>query len=263
MLVCVCSDRGSPGVTSTALTLAATWPERAVLVEADASGGDLGIRMRHPSGAVLPPTPTLLTLAAAARAEPTNPHLVAQTAVAISERLAVIPAHLAAEKASGISGCWEALARALACSDVDVIADVGRIHAGSPTMPIAAAADLVLVVGRADPESVIHLRERVVQLVPVLAQRRERPPRVGVVLVAPQRHAHAHVQELGEVLEVAGVQVAGVGYVAYDPGSVQRLEEGEDPERRLGRSLLVRTGRRLARSLHRTGSPAELVEESS
>ncbi|PGH46923.1 hypothetical protein CRI70_31210, partial [Streptomyces sp. Ru87] len=65
-LVVLGSVTGAPGVTTTALALAAAWPPdgdggvRPVVVEADGSGGDLLIRFG------LPPSPSLLDVAAAA-----------------------------------------------------------------------------------------------------------------------------------------------------------------------------------------------------
>ncbi len=46
MLIAVCSLKGSPGVTTWALALAACWPRpaSAVLVECDPSGGSLAAR---------------------------------------------------------------------------------------------------------------------------------------------------------------------------------------------------------------------------
>ena len=45
-LIGLCSAHGSPGVTSTAVALVATWPEdrRCLLVEADPFGGVIGSR---------------------------------------------------------------------------------------------------------------------------------------------------------------------------------------------------------------------------
>ena len=46
MLVAVCSVKGSPGVTTFCMALAAQWPAqtRCVLLECDPSGGDLATR---------------------------------------------------------------------------------------------------------------------------------------------------------------------------------------------------------------------------
>src|ERR1700716_3587109 len=63
MLVAVVSVKGSPGVTTFSVALAARWPApaRTLLVEADPSGGDVGVRFSLAS------TPGLVSLAAAAR----------------------------------------------------------------------------------------------------------------------------------------------------------------------------------------------------
>ena len=53
MLIALCSDKGSPGVTTTALALGSAWVTPVVVVEADLAGGDLAIRLR-PHGAALP-----------------------------------------------------------------------------------------------------------------------------------------------------------------------------------------------------------------
>src|SRR4051812_29041479 len=66
VLVALCSDKGSPGTTTASVALASCWPSPAAVVEADPYGGDLAIRIRTETGAVLPETPTVLTLATAA-----------------------------------------------------------------------------------------------------------------------------------------------------------------------------------------------------
>ena len=44
-LTMVCADKGSPGASTLAVLLAATHPNRPVLVEADPAGGDLAHRL--------------------------------------------------------------------------------------------------------------------------------------------------------------------------------------------------------------------------
>src|SRR6266566_1751510 len=61
-LIALASVKGSPGVTTTCLALAAAWPgKRRLVIEADPAGGDLGPWLG------LPPAPGLTGLAAAAR----------------------------------------------------------------------------------------------------------------------------------------------------------------------------------------------------
>ena len=88
MLIGVCSDKGSPGATTTALTLASVWPTRALVVEADPNGGDLAIRLRTKDGAALPEAPTVLTVAAAARTTG-SPDLTVRYAHRLTEGVSV------------------------------------------------------------------------------------------------------------------------------------------------------------------------------
>ncbi|MDF0752962.1 hypothetical protein NLU14_22305, partial [Marinobacter sp. 71-i] len=67
MLISIASVKGSPGVTSTALALAAVWPRPVVLLEADPSGGDLAYRCKAAHGGPVAANKGLLQLAAAVR----------------------------------------------------------------------------------------------------------------------------------------------------------------------------------------------------
>ena len=49
VIVSVCSDKGSPGVTTLAVALGLVWPGERVVLEADTAGGDLAFRLR-PAG---------------------------------------------------------------------------------------------------------------------------------------------------------------------------------------------------------------------
>ena len=46
VIVSVCSDKGSPGVTTLATVLGLVWPGRRAVVEADTAGSDLSFRLR-------------------------------------------------------------------------------------------------------------------------------------------------------------------------------------------------------------------------
>ena len=128
------------------------------------------------------------------------------------------------------------------------MADVGRLHAASPVLPVAARADVVLVVGRSDAASVIRMRERLNRLVPALAAHRGSPPRVFAVVVSLNRHGTADVADLRRILAETGAAplIVGYGFLALDPGAVGRLEAGENPAGRLARTPLLRTARALA-----------------
>jgi MinD-like ATPase involved in chromosome partitioning or flagellar assembly len=249
MLIAVGGEKGSPGATTTAVALAAGWPNPAVVVEADPGGGDLALRLRLPSGEALPPTPTVLTLAAAARAHLEDTQLVVRHASGLSDRVGVVPGHLLADQSAGMAGAWEALAAVLSCSELDVIVDVGRLDSGSPAMPVAAAADAVVVVGRPTTAGGLRLRERIKTLGPALAARRGRPAMVWAVVVTPARHAEAYTADLKHMLTSAGVEPVSVGHVVFDATAAGRIDAGENPTGRLSRTPLMRSARELASRL--------------
>lgn len=225
-LVAVCCDRGAPGSTTTALALGCVAPGPTVVVEADPYGGDLAVRCTPPGGGAFPRTPTVLTLATEARTSIT-PELVAGKAQEFTGWTRIVPGHFSAEQAAGVKN-WTPLAQALRASAWRVVVDLGRIHSSSPTLPIAAAADVVVMVTRPEMGAVLHLRDRLERLAPVLAGIRNAPPVVLPVVVTPKRVAAGVVDQVSQMLaqsSAAGV-VAGVGWIALDPDGVAQMHEG-------------------------------------
>jgi len=76
---------------------------------------------------------------------------------------------------------------------------------------------------------------------------------VSVVVVADHRRFHAALSETGRALGPGGAARV-VGGLAYEPKSAESL--GGEPGGRLGRSLLLRTARDLARRLALGPRPA-------
>lgn len=245
MLVALSSDKGSPGTTTSALALASAWSGSTLLVESDLFGGDLGVRLRRRREGALPEAPTVLTVAAASRTSSAS-DLASRHAHQFTRDLAVVPGHLCAEQAAG-GVDWQALGVALAASSVPVFVDLGRVQAASPLVGVAALADLVVVVGRASPGSVVRLRERLNRLIPAVASHRAAPAgrrvRVYPLLVSSARHGRADVADVCRVLDDSRARpfVAGAGFLAWDPKAVARLETGEDPRGRLSRTELMRS----------------------
>lgn len=257
MLVAVCSDKGSPGSTTTALVLASAWPEDAVVVEADIDGGDLGLHLRDGAGAALPETPTVLTVAIAARGQ-SEPDPVTRHAHQLSQRVAVIPGAVMAEQAAGVTD-WSPLAEALASHERAVFVDVGRLHAGSRLMPIVARADVLVMVARSEPASVIRMRERLSRLAPEVGAMRGSPARLFPVLVAPVRQGRRDLSDLRHLLGTtpASPFLVGSGLLAFDPAAVRRLQCAEDPEGRLARTALMRSAALVAERLAQVGEANE------
>ncbi len=251
MLFAVCSDRGAPGATTVALALAAARGLPSVVLEADPYGGDLAVRCRI-GGDPLPPTPTVLGLgtgmpaASMAEGEPRRLDLWRDGSHRLSDLVRVVPGFLTAEQGSSLP--WASVAATVESQAVPVFADLGRIHTGSPSMPIAAAADVLVAVCRGDVASVQHLIWRLEQLVPPSPNATASPPVVLPVVIAPRRNgSHAAGQVAGLLAETkVGPTIAGVGWLAWDPAGVAHLVEGGDPwQRPLRTSPLLKSARKV------------------
>lgn len=162
MLVAVLSIKGSPGVTTFSVALAARWPApaRALLIEADPSGGDIGTRFS------LQTTPGLVSLAAAVR-HSNDPALLWQHAQALPGGLPVVSAPPDAELAwatltalaDATVGAGPLKAAADAPNGV-VIMDCGRMDVGSPVLPLVRSADAMVLLTRAQADDLAHLARR-------------------------------------------------------------------------------------------------------
>lgn len=253
--VVVCADRGAPGATTAALALGTAWPTPgpALVVEADPYGGAIPLRCNTTRRREwVPESPTVLAAAAAAVASRGVPsgEVVTQYAHRFSDRVQVVVGHRVAEQARGISD-WGPLGQALRAVGGPVIVDVGRIHAASPSMKIAASAHIVVLVARGDVPDVLNMRARLEALVPALAEERGRPPVVVPVLLTPRTAGAGQVSQLRTVLADSEVApcIADMGFIAWDPAGVELLEAGETGEKTLGRRPLLRSAQVLAGQL--------------
>ena len=248
MIVAVCADKGSPGVTTLATALGIVWPGERMLLEADTSGGDLAFRAKQPSnGQLLAADPGLLTLAADARTGLPAGDLVRycqQTAWG----LPVVPGPAGAQAYQPMRALWPAVAEAAAAWPGTVIADLGRFQPGNPASALARAATAVLVVTRVSVEDLYHLRERVNELSHTLGDPLLQRNPVAVVVAAPRKEAAAAVRQVSHMLQAGGSPIPVAGYVASDATSAAALRAGEMP-RRPARSELLSSAQELAARL--------------
>lgn len=231
-LICFASQKGSPGTTLTALSVAASFPiangRRKILLEADCTGGTLALRYQ------LPTEPGLLTLAAAIRSSLDN-ELLWQHSQELPGGLSIVACPdgpdqvYAALAASGRSlGRWlEAL------PDVDVICDVGRLTPNSPSIDFVAEASAVLMVARPNVEQLQPAARRMISLAPVIDN-------LGWVLIGDSPYGPAEVES------TYGLPVVGV--IADDSRAAGKLESGVVSSK-LVRSPLVRSAGSLAEVL--------------
>jgi hypothetical protein len=246
-----------------ALALAAARGLPSVVVEADPYGGDLALRCLI-DGDPLPPTPTVLGLGAGrAEGRPTQGllpeapsgemrrlDLWRDGSHRLNDLVRVVPGFLTAEQ--GMSLSWASVAATVESQLVPVFADLGRVHTGSPSMPIAAAADALITVCRGDVASVQHMIWRLEQLVPAIAERNGRTPLVVPVVVSTGRNGSRAASQVAELLADTGVgpTVRGVGWIAWNPASVTQLQDGGDPwAKPLRNSPLLKSARKVMRLL--------------
>lgn len=219
-VVALGSARGAPGVTATALALAAALP--AVLVEADVSGGVLATRYS------LGREPGLTTLVASTRAA---------TGAGWEDHAqdAGLPVIVGPDSAAIARSFWQRAgdrtATVLSRLDRAVVADLGRLV--SP-IPLAGVIDVALLIVTPRPEHLVSASQRMSEL-------HQASRAVGVVVVGDGPYRP------GDIAENLGVDLFGV--VPHDPRGAAALEGTSGSGRALARSRLARAGVELAASV--------------
>lgn len=245
-LLAVTSDKGSPGVTTAALTLAAVWPRRCVLAELDLSGGDIAFRLRGPRGAPLSADAGVRSLAIAARGG-ARPEQVFEHVQRLDGGLEVLLGFSTAEEATGLTDAWAAVGAMLAnIPGVDVVADCGRLAPASPLLDTLRQSSGVLFVTRPAIDAVAHLRARSSALSKELSNHVPGGIPLYVAVVTKPRDEKSP-KEIDLVLRKANVPASVIGRIAYDAQGAGMLT-GEW-RGRLDKSLLVRSVREIASRL--------------
>ena len=240
------SAKGSPGTTTTALLAAALWPSPVLLVDADAEGGDIALRLRREDGDPVDRSRGLLSLLPLARRE-MQPATLPEHAQVLRGGIEAVAGLSGPGQAGAAGHLWSNLADAFGrTADRDVIVDCGRVSPQSSHLPLLQRADVVVCVLRPTVSGVVHTRERLAALQPALVGPDGHRPRVGLVIVA-DRPGGRDAEGAAGVIErdLPGVQV--LGRLAHDPKGAGIFEGVEllRPER----TLLVRSGRELVEAL--------------
>ena len=251
MLIAVGAGKGSPGVTTTAVALAAVWPRPVLLAECDPAGGDILYWLPAEGGGRLDPRRGLLSLAVAARRDLQPAHLWAH-AQKLRGGLDVLLGVTTAEQGAGLESLWGPVGGLLSgLPQADVIADCGRLGADGPVYDLLAHAAAVVLVTRPSVGEVVRLRERSGALSVAVRQRGSGSARVGVLVVAGHRGFSRALADVGQALG-RGSAASVLGGIAFEPRSAELLH-GEWGGR-LDKSLLIRTARQIAGQL--AGQPA-------
>ena len=246
-LVTFASGKGSPGVTTLACLVGATWTpgRRVVIVECDPGGGDLAVRFN------LSARIGWLTVAASARRD--------ATATTIDSHLQRLPGGLEVLVGARRHDLWsgdelahDAAMKALFrfSEEVDVIVDVGRLLPGfSDTEAWLRGSAVNCIVLRPDAASVIHVHERVEAL------RGTSIRQLGLVVVGRGRYSSKEIERF------TGVPV--LGEVPDDPVAAAVAAGERGTERRLSRSSLVVSARRLSATIVLSVADSQLHPDGS
>ena len=249
MILAVAADKGSPGASTLAAALALVWPGRRLMVETDPAGGTAAFRMHHrDTGELLPPDPSLATLAAAARlglpaeqlprfAQPTN------------LGFGVIPGFLTAERFAAMRMLWPLIAQALTSWEGTAICDVGRLQPGNAAFPVVKAAAAVVLLGRPDLEGLFQLRERAIELTQVVTDPAKDGNPVTVVLTGQAKDRVAALAQAEQMFTASGYPIQVAGFFARDETAAQSLWSPAPVSRRLTKTGLVSCARSLAQEL--------------
>jgi MinD-like ATPase involved in chromosome partitioning or flagellar assembly len=254
-LIALASAKGSPGVTTTALALAAVWPRAVLLAECDPAGGDIAAGFLR---AQADPSSTLLDVALAARRGLSPGDLVGRCLrLSADDRLALLPGVSDPAHVASTSLAWRQLADTFqALSETharDVLADCGRLSARGTLVDLLARCHLIVIVLRPRLHQVHQAKGHVEMLRRDLSQpgadTEER--RFGVLLVGDRPYSP------GEVGSALGMPVLGV--LPVDKRAAEVFSDGAARGRWLDRSPLVRAARRTVASVRSAAEQSEPV----
>jgi hypothetical protein len=246
-LIVIAADKGAPGVTTTALALAAVWPRPVLLAECDPAGGDIVFRFPADHGGPLDPRRGLLTLAVAAR-RGLRPSQLWEHTQQLAGGLSVLTGAINAEQGASLGPLWGPLGELFAAmAGGDVIADCGRLGPDGPVYDLLAQSAEVLLVTRPGAGDVIRLRDRAAAVTAALQARGRRELVPAAVVLADQRKLHATAAEVSQALAQGSAPAGVAGGIADDPRGAELLR-GEWGGR-LDKTLLIRTAREIAQEL--------------
>jgi hypothetical protein len=257
-ILLLASTSGSPGVTTSAVGLALTWPRPILLADCD-PGAHQAIMAGYLGGCSAGGKGLLRVAEAHRDRRPLREAVLDQTlplsAEAESRRL-FLPGFTKPGSATHFSAVWEDMADAfdrLGEVDFDVIIDCGRLAAQGPPAALLERGALTLVVVTSTLRSVMSARVHL----PVL---REHPrltstdrSHLGLIVVGEgQPYGRAEIAKALDVPVIASI--------AYDPKAAAHLSDSRPRQRRFDSSPLIRSIRdaasQLSNSLQRS---ADLV----
>jgi hypothetical protein len=243
-LILLASVSGAPGVTTTALNLALSWPRRAMVVEADLSRpssilpGMYRGQLDHSRGI----TPLAI---AHQRGSLQVKDLWAQTTQFAKDRY-VLPGFATAAAAAGSTAAfWGQFGQALAGAEgagTDVIVDAGRIGVADPRLPLLQQADLVVVLTRPLLPDLAAIASRTEELTAAL-EAVGHAERLRAVLVESEFRIYTD-KEIATVMKLPILAT-----LPWHPRTAAVVSLGESPSKATSHSTLTRETAFLANAM--------------
>lgn len=234
-LIVLASASGSPGVTTTALGLALSWPRPVVLVDADPVGGS-SMLAGYFRGDVAH-TDAMVTLVMAHRDGRLGQALADVLMPIPGSQAWLLPGPRSHAQAGSLTELWGPLTfalRALERTGQDVIADVGQLGMAWSPAPLIGLADLALLVCRSDLPALAAARQWATSW-SAAADDGTGASRAACLVVGEGRPYSA-----GEIARV--LQIPVLERVAWDERSAAVISRGD-------RAPKTMAGRALGRSL--------------
>lgn len=239
-LITCTSASGSPGVTTTVVGLALTWPRPVIVVDADPSGASQVLAGFFRGLA----RPGLSELVMAHRHGRLAEELPLRLFPAADSQATFLAGLRSPQQAPTAAGVWDALLDALralsAVAGADVLVDAGRLGLRGAPEPLLAEADELVLLTRTGLGELAAARG----WLPTLAGHTAEPCFVLVDTGRPYTAA--------DVAHDLGVQVLGT--LPWDPPAARWWSHGE-PHRRLDRSPLFKAIHALGDTLRGTADP--------
>ncbi|MFO6454356.1 MULTISPECIES: hypothetical protein [unclassified Aeromicrobium] len=250
------SAKGSPGVSTAVMGLAARWPEPVVVADLDPIGGDVATRERDADDNALDEQRGLVSLGAAVRSG--DEVDLADHLQETSHGIDVLVGASGPRQAQSLGPAWPHLQRTLRAHPGDVLADAGRFIAGSPAGPVVEGSDAVVFLVRSEIAAVAHLRDRLSTVKEPWSLGRPGATRVGVAVVGDPRDQRA-VDDIGRLLAASELDVTMLGTIAWDPKAAAR--GAASSSRAVQRSLFSRSLVDLVPRVRALAAPSTVAQE--
>lgn len=246
MLISLTSASGSPGVSTTALGLALTWPRDVILLEADTIG--VSSTLAGFFAGSISPRSTVLDLTPGEDFE----ELLLQQSIPLTDDTEplrrLVPGISNPLQGRALSARWEALAMALydlERAGIDVIVDVGRIHAAFMAAPVLRISDVTALVLRPTVTATVAAKSTITHRRLADADDLEAPAFHLLPITSPDTYSERETSRaLGH---------PSIGALPWAPKHAAAFAHGQPRPRRFESSSYVRSLRSLADALSAAG----------